>query len=350
MKISIIYGTARGDYPIIDLPHTHQFTPFLDSLELQTFKDFEVVISDAMYNDRNYDFSKYSFPIKHIDPTEFSWARKLNLWGLQDGFNYGAINADGELLLWFGDCCELPNINSLQIWWDWYQKGYFAHALVIYYKGNKPHYVEDVLNDTNSNIPLDKLKILVNEGSIKDIIRDSRWKFVEESENGIFYCGGDTFYGYSSTSLDAALKVNGYDSNFDGSKSLGDVEMGLRLGRAGYKFVCDKRLYIIERKHEDNLCDVLSEMSLSHNEFRCNYSLMLLNKQKGRITGNDYKLTLEELECIIERGTKWSVHRPEVGTHEYNLLMHWFNNQPIFNINQLRQERLKKEVTDPAHQ
>ena len=335
MKISIIYGTARGDYPIIDLPHTHQFTPFLDSLELQTFKDFEVVISDAMYNDRNYDFSKYSFPIKHIDPTEFSWARKLNLWGLQDGFNYGAINADGELLLWFGDCCELPNINSLQIWWDWYQKGYFAHALVIYYKGNKPHYVEDVLNDTNSNIPLDKLKILVNEGSIKDIIRDSRWKFVEESENGIFYCGGDTFYGYSSTSLDATLKVNGYDSNFDGCKPLGDVEMGIRLDRAGYKFVCDKRLSIVERIHNNVSLDPIQG-------FRSNYSLIMLNNQKEKITGNDYKLTPDELEYIIEHGTKHGIPRYEVGTPEYNTLMNWFNNPPIFNINQLRQERVNQ--------
>jgi len=334
VKISIIYATCRPDYPIVDMPETHQFTPFLESLKNQSFTDFEVVFTDFLHSKRKYDFSPYPFKIKHVDPSGFSWAWKKGLWALQDGFNWGLVHAEGELLLWFGDCCELPNADALQLWWDWYKRGYFAQALTVYYHGTKP------------KIQLDGTPV-----------RDSRWKYVDENANGVWYCAGQQYSGYAASSLRSMIDINGYDSNFDGSPALSDVEAGERLEQLGYKFVCDKRLTVIERSHIGITSGNLDKEGVAHpyqgmetwtnlwgmpmQDFRNNYSLLMLNKQKKRFRANDYALTEEELNWIVEDGTKWGVPKPEEGTYQYKLLMDWFNNPPMFDIYDLRPIREK---------
>jgi len=342
VKISIIYGTAREDYPMKDRPGVHQFTPLLESLEKQTFRDFELIISDALHEKRSYDFSKHSFPVKHIDPKEFSWALKKGLWGLQDGFNWGLIHADGELLLWFGDCSELVNNDSLQIWWDWYEKGFYALSLFVYYKGNKPQLIDDAIELVRSSggtgTGAEDIKRLVEEGYMKDVLRDSRWKYVEESPSGVLKCSGHLFYGYSSSSLNDMLKVNGFDSNLDGCKALGDVECGIRLDKIGTQFVLDKRLWLVEHVHGKISDEVLWGVP-EKGTFRSNYSLMILNHQKNKFTANDYRLTEQELEWIVEHGVKWSVPRTEEGSYRHELLMDWFNNPPIYDIRTIRLEK-----------
>ncbi len=331
-KISIVYVTCRPDYPIVDMPETHQFTPFLESLKKQTFTDFEVIFTDFLHSKRKYDFSSYPFKIKHIDPSEFSWAWKKGLWAIQDGFNWGLIHAEGELLLWFGDCCEIPNNDALQLWWEWYKKGYFANALTLNYKGNVP--------------------ILLSNGTV---VRDSRWQFVDKTANGIYYARGQQYSGYAASSLRSMIEINGYDSNFDGSPALSDAEAGLRLEELGYKFVCDKRLTMIERAHVGIAVASIAPdgtrppSKLDKNEytelwgmpdhdFRSNYSLLLLNQEKRRTRANDYALTEEELKWIMEHGEKWGIPSPQIGTYRYKLLMEWFNDPPMFDIYELRQK------------
>lgn len=340
VKISIIYGTARPDYPLVDMPEVHQFTPLLESLDKQTFRDFELIISDVLHDKRSYDFSKYSFPVKHVNPSEFSWALKKGLWGLQDGFNWGLVHAEGELLLWFGDCCEVVNGDSLQIWWDWYLKGFYAHALFVYYKANQPFLVDEAIEakyTIGGGSGPEDFKKLVKEGYMKKILRDSRWLYVEESPNGVYPCSGQLFYGYASSSLDDMLKINGYDSNFDGSKALGDIECGLRLDRIGCQFVLDKRLWLVERVHQPIPKEVLWGTP-EKGDFRSNYSLLKLNQNKNKVKANDYKLTEEELEWIVEHGTHWSVPRPEEESYRHQLLMDWFNDPPMYDLRTLRLE------------
>lgn len=333
VKISIVYATCRPDYPMINLPETHQFTPFLESLKKQTFTNFEVIFTDFLHSKRKYDYSQYKFKIKHIDPSSFSWAWKKGLWALQDGFNYGLIHAEGELLLWFGDCCELPNSDALQLWWDWYKRGYFAQALTINYLGNQ-----------QSRLP---------DGTL---VKDSRWKFVDETANGIWYCAGQQYSGYASSSIQSMIEINGYDSNFDGSAALTDTEAGERLEQLGYKFACDKRLTVIERAHigisvasikpdgthPPSMLDRNKWVELwgmPDQDFRSNYSLLMLNKQKKLFRGNDYTLTDGELNWIVEDGAKWGIPVPLEGTYRHKLLMEWFNNPPIFDIYELRREK-----------
>src|SRR3972149_3682209 len=357
IDISIIYATARPDYPMLgeEMKDVHQFKPFLDSLVGQTFKNFEVIIVDGTRKERNFDFSEYRkhFHIKHVymkdAPKRVRWAYDKGLWSLQGSFNLGTMYADGRLLLSFGDCGFLPKDNILSLYWNWYQKGYFPQALVVYYKGNKPLFVSEIINNGHGDTgrSVETTKKLVEMGYLKDILRDSRWKFVEDEEikagdgTGIYYCPGEHFYGYGSSSLESMLKINGYDCNFDGERALTDVEAGIRLEKLGYKMVCDKNLWLVERAHASIPKDTLFGMPKLC--YRSNYSLLILNKQKNKTTANDSKLTGMELEQIVKHGTKWNVPRPVPGTYEYELLMYWFNNPPIFNLTELRNERLRKE-------
>lgn len=320
VKISIIYITARVDCPMTSLPGVHQFTLFLDSLKTQTFKDFEVIISDLWYNERNrqnkYDFSRYPFVVKYVNPCEFSWAKKKGLLCFSDNYNMGVIHADGELLLWFNDCCKLVNENSLQLWWDWYQKGYFASALVHYYKGKYP---------------------LCQDG-ITPIV-DSRYPYVNNTPDGIYYFPGSQYYGYSSSTLEATLRANGYDSNFDGQKALNDVEFGMRLERLGYKFVCDKNLWLIETIHIEYPKEIMDE---NPQPFRSNLGLIILHQKNNKNTGNDYKLSTSDLAHVIRQGEELGI-RVLPGSFEYKVLIDWFNNSPMYNLRELRNERLRKE-------
>jgi hypothetical protein len=152
------------------------------------------------------------------------------------------------------------------------------------------------------------------------------------------------------------IEINGYDSNFDGSPGVSDCEAGERLEQIGCKFVCDKRLTIIERRHigisSGNIMpdgthpksgldqDKWTELwGMPHQDFRSNYSLLMLNKERKRYRANDYCLNEEELNWIVEEGAKWNVPIPKKGTYRHKLLMEWFNNPPLFDIYELRKEK-----------
>jgi len=47
--ISLILITARDDRVIIGLPETHILGPCVDSLKEQTFKSFELIVVDSLY-------------------------------------------------------------------------------------------------------------------------------------------------------------------------------------------------------------------------------------------------------------------------------------------------------------
>ena len=69
MKLSLIYLTARvSDSPMIGRPGVHLLSPILESLERQSFKDFELVLVDALWERRDLlaeaaSLGNWSFPI-----------------------------------------------------------------------------------------------------------------------------------------------------------------------------------------------------------------------------------------------------------------------------------------------
>jgi len=152
------------------------------------------------------------------------------------------------------------------------------------------------------------------------------------------------FYGYSSFSLDAILKVNGFNELCDGTKGQEDQELGVRLHMAGYEgiFLLDKDLWVIEHEH------LPAEVS-SPPTFKCNLGIILWEKTLKRYRANEVRLTPEDCErirtqicpacpnyqrCRGERlGGRFYVE-------EDPLFDIWLNNQNTFS---LREERLEVE-------
>ena len=139
-SISVIIVTARGDYPIIGLPNTFIFEPTFRSLEKQTFKDFEVVVVDALYPRRRWFMERrFSFPVKYVPPHAGHrfWLDR-GLWSVCGMLNTALLHVEGELILRLDDCCEIPDPNFLKRVWEFYQSGYFPMAMHVRYHAGKP--------------------------------------------------------------------------------------------------------------------------------------------------------------------------------------------------------------------
>ena len=342
-KISCIYVTARPSDAMIGRKDERHIKLFLDSLVKQTMApdDFEVMIADCYYDkrpeqdhikDNTYRGVKYPFTIYHWQ-VKSPWLKR-GLWTYQASFNQGIMLSDAEMLCFFGDCCE-PIPEYLERMWVWHMKGYFAMGLVIYKINNKLALKNQIAegNFLKHNRDWDS----------DQVIRDSRWVFVEKSTDGIYIPTGfhsaQSFHGYASMPLEALLKINGVDENMDGTRELHDIDTGIRLMHAGYieKVVLDKNIWIFENRHENVPKSIL--FNEDTNPIRSNFHLMMLNHDKKRFRANSYILTDDEFDTI------WAKSNQTQNPH----FQWWRRHQPNFDIVELRkivQENLKKGIVE----
>jgi len=341
--ISCILCTARHDFPIIGLPSIHVFEPTLLSLEKQTFRDFELIIVDALYPERKewIEQIKWSFPIKYVPVHEYHrfWLDHKR-WNVCGQLNSAILQCEGDLVVRIDDCSEFEP-DFLQKFVQGYQNGYFPLAMHTRYRnGSQAYYNEayrqegyDFAREDPENRKI--LSRIYNEGNP---VRDTRWSIVEK-QGGHMMAPQDWFYGYSSFTLEAALKINGFNELFDGDKGQEDQEFGLRLWMAGYKnmFRLDTNHWVIEHEHEP-----IPEQIVARDEknVKCNYAIYLLNQMKNRWRANSELLTEDDLEFIIGETLKPPCS-PRNGMYQDDckgeLFKLWTSHQPIFN---LREERL----------
>jgi glycosyltransferase involved in cell wall biosynthesis len=346
MKISVILACARDDYPIIGMENTHVFEPTLKSLESQTFDDFEFIVVDALWEWRKDYFrnKRFSFLIKHLKPKPSVW-EKIGAWRVCSMLNTGIIHAEGELVVRVDDCSSFGP-DFLKKFWDWYKKGYFAQALVAYHHGRQPMiyneetrklYAETcsaVKGETYQQI-IEKLNKLYKPG---EIIRDSRWRFVE-GKGCVFGNMHGWFYGYGSVSLEAFLKINGYDENFDQCKSLEETDVGSRLEMAGYSnLVIDEALTVVEHFHGP-----VSKKAIWYEGLpaKCNYALYRLNRDKRRFRANSDKLTEGDLKFIWEETCRSPCSHVGGKDYDYEMFKFWSENQSIFDLKEEREKVVK---------
>lgn len=318
--ISCILSTARHSFPIIGLPNVHIFEPTLRSLEKQTFKDFELIICDALYPERKewIERTKWSFPIKYVPvhPNHRFWFDRKR-WSVCASLNTAILHAEGELLVRIDDCSEFDPL-FLQMFWDGYRSGYFPLAMHTRFRDGKQEYY--------------------NEVSRQDPVRDTRYPIVK-NRGGRMIAPYHAYYGYSSLSLEAALKVNGFNELFDGDRSQEDQEMGLRLYMAGYKdmFILDVNHQVIEHEHMPIPPDVVIP---NQGNIKSNYALFLLSKNKNRWIANSQKLTEDEVEFVRQESLK-PPSSPKPNCYEDDcrgpLFDLWLSGQNVFD---LREERL----------
>ena len=295
VEISIIMNTCREDYPMVGLPNTFIFEPTVKTLNKQKLQNFELIIVDALYSEkrRRWLENNAEFPVKYVNafPNRFL---ENGMCAISSQKNKGLIYAEGELVVFMDDCTMFPLKDWTERIWYWYEQGYWPMSLTYYFEGGKPkllgrssRYVEKFYGreyDKEGNF-----YTFLKEG---EIVRDSRADYVNAS-NIVKPAPAGWFYGGSSASLKALLKINGLDEKFDGKKSLEDVDLGLRLEMAGFKnkFVADSKLWHIENWHKS-----VNEKVLWYRGSTpcCNYGLLRFNQVKNLWKANSYIITYED--------------------------------------------------------
>ena len=346
VDISVILPTARQDYPILEEPELHMLEITINSLMKQTFTDFEVIVIDAIHDTREFPFDKVIFPVKHVpvNPNHRFWLDRKR-WNVCGALNTGILNAEGELIVRIDDCSEFEK-TFLEDIWKVYENGLWLQAMHIRFLGGKParfdaEYREKGYEAKYSIMtePEDRFDILRDMYGEDGLVRDTRYPKVVES-GGKMIAPYQWMYGYSVFTLEAALKVNGFDELFDGDKSQEDQDFGSRLDLSGYKdlLLLDVDHQVIEHEHEP-----IPETIIEWNppNIKCNYAIYLLNRRKNQWKANSVKLTEEDITFIREESLRAPCSpRPDfyVDDCQGELFDLWVENQHLFN---LRDERLQ---------
>lgn len=354
VSISIILPTARGNYPIIGLPNLHMFRPTIESLRIQSFKDFELIIIDALHHLRPKLFQGEPFhsdklpflvkhiPIDHNDKFNHRFWIDNRRWNVCGTLNTGIIHAKGELLVRVDDCSEFDS-DFLKRFWEGYRSGYWPMAMHIRYLGGKPARLNKEYMDKgyeaniSSTFDPDRDKLLKKIYGEDGLIRDTRYDIVKK-EGGKKIAPHEWYYGYSSAPLEAALKVNGYDELFDGDKSLEDADMGSRLEMAGYKnkFLLDINNQVAEHEHGPVAKDLFDNNA---KPIKCNYAIYLANRKRNKWRANSSILSEKDVEFIRSESLKPPCS-PTPNFYDENCNGRWFDtwtrNQPVFDLKEER--------------
>jgi len=330
VSISVITTTARDDYPIIGMPKTHIFGMLIETLNRQSFKDFELILVDSLFNlRRNSPFlSEAKFPIKHTPPKASPWVDVAMFHACND-INTAILYANGELLVKIDDCQEIFSQDHLKRIWEWYKRGFLAQQTFQYYFRGEPiryskEFVDDLIREGNFQNPTVERNTL---SAYKDneVIFDTRYSRVSGETKIISH---EWFYGVWTLPLSDALVINGSDENFDGCEGINDCDLGLRLEMKGsMPFLFDKNLLLIEHFHKE-----LSREAIKRSiYFKSDYALYTLNKNNRRIRANTHVLTDDEIEYV----KKEAYNLPYV-KYDQEWFNYWKEHQRIFNLREMR--------------
>jgi len=308
VKISYVEITTRSNYPTIGRKNLHIWEPTLQTLAKQTMKDFEVIIVDIFYHERPDYFKKhnYGLKIKHVPSAPNVWFHSgqfqpPNHLGQPHPchqINKGFIHADGELLFVNGDSFMYPP-DLMENLWRHYQEGYFVGCGLVseltYFEENK---FKKTTAEVTGGIPTEWYRFLGFDGRVH--VHDRYMKYLIEPGRDMASILPGQYYGVSTLSLEAALKVNGFDQAFDGDNLLADCDMGKRLALAGYKekLAMFKDCYSVEA-----MADLAwhPKMRQSRNGgIKCNYALMMFNELTCRYRAND-PLSEADIKWIIDK-------------------------------------------------
>lgn len=329
-KVTVFMITCREDYPIIGIRDLHIFTPLVESLNNQSFRDFELIIVDSLHKWRNTSpLTEANFKVTHIPPKPSPWL-KIGYLHSCNSVNTAILHAKGRLLIGICDCMEF-NSSYLEKIWQHYQNGYIALPTFTYlYDYAQAHYSKTIIDELAEKGQFSEGEILdlrhgwsvYEEG---DLLRDTRYDLANETAT---IAGPEWYYGISALPLKEALEVNGEDENFDGSRGPLDVDLGSRLEMNGcYPFLYDKSIVAREHLHEGLSSRIIKDYRPN---WKNNLALYQLNREHKRIKANHYKLTQEEIDYVAEQTN------PQ---YEDEKLFHfWIDNQRTFSLEKMREE------------
>ena len=267
-------------------------------------KDFELVIVDALYEQRKEYFKNADLPfkVKHIPALPNVWIEN-GVSGMSTQYNLGIIHADGELLFVNGDShMMLPDF--MQKLWARYQEGYFPLAWYQY----DNTFAKVLPMDLNPYTVVDSTKrtfdlayptqdvespfsynILGYEGKKVTIEHRYSEAFKNNSRN-IHFASWGWWFGCSSASLEAMLKINGFNQMFDGDCALNDCDVGSRIEMAGYggRFALFRDIFLICASTQvGEWNDNFKKNTIT---IKCNFPLLWMSRLR-----NDYKANMNKI-------------------------------------------------------
>jgi glycosyltransferase involved in cell wall biosynthesis len=235
-------------------------------LSNQTYHDFELVLSDGIYDYRSKIFEdrKLNFPVIHVPPID----NPFPVAGFCRYSNTGLVHASGELVLFVTDYTWLPPdlIKKHVDFHDLYPNSFlmcphqyvmlpslnaefktYGHGDINRYAVEVGSYSQDIMwsifdkpfDQDPRQMLIDPMKPLGN----RDPKLDHPGGLIETS----FFHGKN-----ESCKLDAVLSINGWDEDLDGTHFYQDSDLADRLSvKTGLKCVCDPTnvAYIVNPRH-----------------------------------------------------------------------------------------------------
>lgn len=298
-KISVTLHTASTDKLLANQGVESHIGWFVDTLNRQTFKDFELVLVDCLYPEKRDVIRnlKANFPIKYVPNVRTYW-QDMGYISLSSPKNSAILFSEGELIIQFDDA-ETFDENLLSIYWDYFQKDLFFHPV-----HQRPY----------------KGRVSV----------DHRIEFIKkENKEEYVHNHGSWLYAGTSFSLKDAISLNGFNERLDGQKSLQDCEFGCRLQAMNKKFVT-------HLLHPIHILDHIEEYNKKYKEIKekSNYGFILANMKLGV---KDWTIKLfNEYTDIIDIDTN-----ERMKNNKYTLTKIW-EKCPVINIAKDREMELYK--------
>ena len=310
MKVSFIIITARKDFPYVGRPDLHLFEPTLESFKRQSMKDFEFIIVDVLYDKRKDYFEGMDLPfkVKHVPALPNIWIEN-GFPGVCRQYNKGIIHADGELLFFAGDG-NMVAPDFMEKLWSRYQEGYFPLAWYLY---DLTYNKNDTLGGGKCVETPVSYDICGYSGE-KVFVEDRYFQAFDGNNHECFSAPWSWWFGVSAVSLDAMLKINGWDQRFDGDRMLADCDIGLRLFLSGYlaRLAVFRDIFLARCRLETGY--VFSRPTDSKGNavtIKCNYGLIEHNLFTKQYKANCKILSEPDINCIKNMVCKQNCSRRE---------------------------------------
>lgn len=227
-KISVITVTKR--HGGIDVAY--------NSLRKQTFKDFEWILVDELYDERKDEVAEYvkDIKIKHIKPRP---KEEGHVWNLAHAYNDGFKQCEGELVVGYDDFIWLKG-NALELFWEDYQ----AHPEAIFtgtgHKAPAPATVNPEGKITIFEKPYTQIPVGIKEA---DTRIDGNQDLIEVNH---------TYWelAWSAIPRKVLYDLGGFDEEADRHYCGQDRNFGLRVFLSNRKVFLDKRNENIGLHHQ----------------------------------------------------------------------------------------------------
>ncbi len=227
-KISILTVSGRRSY--------QQFQ--VQALKAQTFKDFEWVFVDDLYDERKEEMAKLvgdAFPFTHLHQKEV-----VDYFAVGAGHNDGFVRCRGELIFFMIDYTTLE-AHCLERHWmlhQKYPKSFFSGSVY-----DMPFRPDEVPTAAVLNLPNYRINLFTSGYH--------HWSFVEDGIYGVEDDGLQDWWSgrNDSAPLQAILECNGMDERLDGGHGYHDDDLAHRMSSAGYQYHIDTKAQAFSFPH-----------------------------------------------------------------------------------------------------